>query len=283
MKSMEPIILRFECPDQPGIIATLSTFLFKKGANILDVDQHSTLEEKGRFFCRIVFCFKEKGISLTKLETSFKKAMSPFKANVVFSHHSQKMRMGILASKESHCLADLLYRWQSGNLPVDIPFVISNHPDHQSMVSHFQVPYYYIPTTQENKKEAEILDVVKHNTDFLVLARYMQILSKSFLSAYGKDIINIHHSFLPSFPGANPYKQAFDRGVKIIGATAHFVTSELDAGPIISQEVTAISHRDSSHHIKKTGQHTETLALWRAVDKYVSHHIIRIKNKTIVF
>jgi len=195
------------------------------------------------------------------------------------------MRMGILVSKTDHCLTDLLYRCRSGELDLEIACVVSNHPDQEALVKPLNIPYRYSPVSKENTKETEleILEIIRDNTDFIVLARYMQILSAEFLDAYGKDVINIHHSFLPSFKGANPYQQAYDRGVKVIGATAHYVTQHLDEGPIIEQIVEKVTHRDHLEDLKRKSRNLEKAALANAIQAHIEHRIIRFQNKTIVF
>lgn len=282
---METAVILIECPDCKGIIAKVSDFLFKNGANIIQSDQYSTDPEGGTFFMRIEFYFDPKQLPADKLEKGFGALSSQIKAQWKIYYLSRKMRMGMLVSKEGHCLADILYRSLSGEINVEIPCVVSNHEDHRDYVERMGMKYHFVPASKQAKKdpEKEILRLVKKQTDFLVLARYMQILTANFLISYGKDIINIHHSFLPSFKGANPYKQAYNRGVKVIGATAHYVTENLDEGPIIEQIVEKVTHRDNVESLKRKGRNLEKVALANAVSAQIEHRVIRHKNKTVLF
>ncbi|MFQ5561607.1 MAG: formyltetrahydrofolate deformylase, partial [Nitrospinota bacterium] len=232
---METAIILIHCPDQRGIVAKISGFLFSHNVNIIQADQHSTDPENGRFFLRIEFCFDTTVVKKTEFEKDFEVVAGGFEAEWEIWYKNTPVKMGILVSGQDHCLFDLLYRCTSGDLSVQIPFVISNHENLRPLVEKFNAPFFHIPVPKNDKKksEKELLKIVKGTTDFLVLARYMQVLSPEFLHEYRMPIINIHHSFLPSFKGANPYAQAYDRGVKIIGATAHYVTKTLDEGPII--------------------------------------------------
>ncbi len=280
---METAVLLLHCNDQKGIVTTISQFLFEHHANIIDLEQHSTATEGGYFFLRIAFYFDEKEKNALQLQEEFFLVANQFDAKwKMFTAH-QKLRLGILVSKTDHCLYELLYEWQAGELDVEIPFILSNHLDLKRVADQYRIPFHHFPISKENKYEKEILSLVKEETDFLVLARYMQILSQNFLGAYGKDVINIHHSFLPSFIGANPYKQAYNRGVKIIGATAHYVTDQLDQGPIIRQLVAPVSHKDDITDLKRKGRNLEKLALSQAIHDHVDHRIIKYGNKTVVF
>ena len=276
-------VLIFTCPDQPGIVSALSTWLYKLEANITAADQYSTCSTNGQFFIRIESCLPDKTKSIAQLKESIDPIASNFNAQYELIDPSIPLQMGILASGTSHCLAELLYRAKSKTLNVEIPLIISNHENHQALADSYNIPYYYIPAITEDRKEKEILELLHDKTDFLVLARYMQILSKSFLSAYSHPIINIHHSFLPSFKGQNPYQQAFDRGVKIIGATAHYVTEELDEGPVISQNIIHISHKDSVESMKQKGSHIEKLVLAEAVEQHADRRVLCYNHKTIIF
>lgn len=258
----------------------MSEFISRQGGNIINADQHSSNPEGGDFFIRLEFCHES---SLAEMQEQFKPLAEKLSARFSFVDKNKPLRMGILASKEGHCLNDVLYHYQSGQFHVKIPFVISNHKNLEDLVSRYGIPFYHIPASSQDRREGEILKIVKEESDFLVLARYMQILSPKFIEAYGRDIINIHHSFLPSFKGAAPYKQAFDRGVKVIGATAHFVTDDLDEGPIIEQVVSKVSHRDSVESLMRKGQNLEKQALAQAVHDYTEYRIIRYHHKTIVF
>ena len=285
MSSHRDAILTIQCPDQRGIVAKISDFIFHHDGNIVQSDQYTTDPEDGLFFMRIAFRFDGKKHPIKKMEEDFAKLAKALKArwNIHYSH--QKKRMGILVSKTGHCLIDLLYRVKSGELPVDVTCVVSNHEDLKKDVRAAGIPFYFVPQTKTRKpiQEKEILEHVRQTTDFLVLARYMQILSKSFLDQYDRDIINIHHSFLPSFQGANPYQQAYDRGVKVIGATAHYVTENLDEGPIIEQIVDHISHRDDLEKMRQKSRNLEKIALANAISAHIENRIVRYQNKTVVF
>lgn len=233
---------------------------------------------------RLEFCFDTIPERAT-LEAQIRPTADSLGGSWQLHFSSEKPRMAVAVSKFDHCLVDILYQMRSGELGVEIPLVFSNHDDLRTLVEGAGVPFMHIPITKETKadKEDEILTLIKANSDFLVLARYMQILSGDFLERYGKDVINIHHSFLPSFKGANPYRQAHDRGVKLIGATAHYVSNELDEGPIIEQTVGQVTHRDNPASLKRIGKSLEQQALAEAIRKHASHRIIRHKNKTIIF
>lgn len=282
---MKKTVLLMQCPDKPGIVARLSEFIFRHGANIISSDQHSTDPQGGRFFMRIVFALDETAVPLKAFEADWRATAEDLEAEYSIHFLEQRMRMGILVSKYDHCLADLLYRVRAGDLNCEVPMVISNHENARDMVERYGVPFHHVPVTKETKLEAErsILEWVRESTDFLVLARYMQIISDGFLGAYGKDIINIHHSFLPSFKGANPYRQAYDRGVKVIGATAHYATAELDEGPIIEQEVERVYYKDSVADLMRKGATLERITLANAIRAHTEHRIIRHGRKTIVF
>ncbi|MFP4015001.1 MAG: formyltetrahydrofolate deformylase [Chitinispirillaceae bacterium] len=281
---METATLLIRCPDTKGIVAKISSFLFRHDVNIIQSDQHSFGTESPTFFMRVEFLFDPEKVSREAIGSDFGVIASQINAKWQIHYASTVMNMGILVSRQDHCLFDLIYRWRSGELRVNIPFVISNHPDVGGLVEQFGIPFHHVPVGDDKREqEKEILRIAKDTSDFLVLARYMQILSPFLLSEYKKDIINIHHSFLPSFKGANPYRQAYNRGVKVIGATAHFVTADLDEGPIIEQVVERVSHRDDEKMMKKKGKNLEKLALANAIGLYSEHRIIRFQNKTIVF
>ena len=281
---METAILLVQCVDQKGIVAKLSDFVFRYEGNILQSDQYTTDPSNGLFFMRLEFCFDPLFVTHSHLEEEFGILAKGLRAQWKIHYRSTRMRMGILLSKQDHCLVDLLYRWRSGELPIDIPLVISNHPGISELLEQHHIPFYHIPVTeQKQEQENHILSLVSKQTDFLVLARYMQILSEEFLHSYTNDIINIHHSFLPSFKGADPYRQAYERGVKVIGATAHYVTGDLDEGPIIEQIVERVSHRDTVEALKRKGRNLEKLALANAIRAHIEHRVIRDRNKTVVF
>lgn len=273
------------CPDQPGIVAAVSQFLFEYGANIVQSDQYTMDPEGGMFFIRIEFDLTELASRVEKLRTDFSIVAEKFSMDWSLSLASQKKRIAIFVSKEDHALLELLWHWRAGDLNADIAMVISNHNDMRSLVEPFGIPFHHIPVTAATKAEAEQrqLEVIGESVDAIVLARYMQIVSPSFIQNYANRIINIHHSFLPAFVGGKPYAQAHNRGVKIIGATAHYVTDELDAGPIIEQDVQRVSHRDNVEDLKRIGRHIERIVLARAVAWHVEDRIIVHNNKTVVF
>jgi formyltetrahydrofolate deformylase len=273
------------CPDQPGIVAAVSQFLFEHGANIVQSDQYTMDPEGGMFFIRIEFDLPELAKRVDGLKQKFESVATSFKMNWTLNLASRKKRIAIFVSKEDHCLMELLWHWRAGDLNADIAMVISNHPDMRSLVEPFGIPYHHIPVTADTKAEAERLqlEAVGDHVDAIILARYMQIVSPTFIQHYSNRIINIHHSFLPAFVGGKPYAQAHNRGVKIIGATAHYVTEELDGGPIIEQDVQRVSHRDNVEDLKRIGRHIERIVLARAVAWHVEDRIIVHNNKTVVF
>jgi formyltetrahydrofolate deformylase len=278
--------LRITCPDKPGIVAAVTAFLANHGANITALDQHSTDPEGGTFFMRLEFQTPHLDLARPALESAFQRVLAePFQMKWEVSYAAEVQRMAILVSRQEHCLLELLWRWARGELPCQAPMVISNYPDHRELVESFGVPYHYVPVSKDNKPEAEarLLELLDGKADLLVLARYMQVLSPEFVGRYPERIINIHHSFLPAFIGADPYRQAKERGVKLVGATAHFVTPELDAGPIIEQDVARVSHRDSIEDIKYLGRELERSVLARAVRWRLEDRVIIHENKTVVF
>jgi formyltetrahydrofolate deformylase len=274
------------CPDGPGIVATVSQFLFDHGANIVQSDQYSMDPGGGMFFMRVEFDLEGLAGRLSELEHDFAVVAERFRMNCQFFLASVKKRIAIFVSKEEHCLLELLWLWQSGDFYADIAVVLSNHPDMKRLVEPFGIPYVHVPITPETKPEAErrqVEAVERYNIDLIVLARYMQIVSPRFIASYRNRIINIHHSFLPAFIGGNPYKQAYGRGVKIIGATAHFVTEELDGGPIIEQDVQRVTHRDNVDDLKRIGRMIERTVLARAVKWHLEDRLLVHENKTVVF
>ena len=278
--------LLISCPDRPGIVAAVSQFLFAHGANIIASDQHSTDPEGGRFFMRQEFSLSGLDMSRAEFARAFSGTVAkPFKMEWSLAYADVPKRMAILCSKYDHCLMDLLWRVRRGEFDAEITMVISNHRDLESDVRAFDIPFHYVPITKETKasSEAQILELLRGNADFAVLARYMQIISGEFLDAVGMPVINIHHSFLPAFVGANPYKSAFTRGVKIIGATAHYVTAELDAGPIIEQDVARVTHREDVRLLTQTGRDIERSVLARAVRAHLEDRVLVHGNKTVVF
>jgi formyltetrahydrofolate deformylase len=277
--------LLISCPEKPGIISTVTNFLLEHKANIVHFDQHTTDPHSGVFFMRIEFDMEEFDSSFEKLEQDLHVLGRDYSLNWQLNSNEQRKRMAIFVSKADHCLNELLWRWKSKEIPVDIPLVISNHPDLKETVEAYGIPYYHIPMSRETKEEAEqkALELLEGKVDFIVLARYMQILSPNFISRFPNQIINIHHSFLPAFVGANPYVRAFNRGVKLIGATAHYVTNDLDEGPIIEQDVQRINHRYTVEDLKTAGRHVEKRVLAEAVSWHVEDKVLVHGNKTIVF
>ena len=274
-----------QCPDQKGIIARVSGLVVALDGNILSADQHATSAEGGQFFLRLEFRFDPAAQPPAAIEAAFAALARDLKAEWRLRYASQKPRCAVLVSARTHCLSDLLYRHASGELDMDIQAIIGNHLDGRRWAEMYGIPFHHIPSRPGDgpAAEAAILEQVRGRTDFLVLARYMRVLSPEFLAAYGRDIINIHHSFLPSFKGAGPYQQAYDRGVKIIGATAHFVTGALDEGPIIEQMVQRVSHRDDVEALRRKGADLERMALANALQAYTRDRVIRHRNKTVVF
>ena len=278
-------ILLISCPDQKGIVATLSDFVFRHNGNILHADEHAD-EGSNLFLMRVEFDPTDFDINLADFSRHFSPIAEKFAMQWRLARSNVRQKMAILVSKYDHCLVDLLYRHKSGELACDIPLVISNHPDNGPIADFYRIPFFVVSVTKENKSEVEpkILGLLKqHDPDFIVLARYMQILSNQFVNEYPHRIINIHHSFLPAFVGAKPYHQAFTRGVKLIGATSHYVTDVLDDGPIIEQDVVRISHRDSLDDLLQKGRDLEKVVLSRAVRWHIENRVLLYGNKTVVF
>ncbi|ATF15516.1 formyltetrahydrofolate deformylase [Brevibacillus sp. HB1.2] len=283
-KNKDRARMLISCPDRAGIVAAVSNFLFQQGANIVQSDQYTTDPETGRFFMRIEFDL----INLDERCEEIKKAFIPvaesFGMEWSLVEANKRKKVALFVSKEDHCLLELLWRWKSGELFADIAVVVSNHPDMQETVESFGIPYRCIAVTKDNKPQAEEAQLAAaEGVDLIVLARYMQILSPRFLDDYAMRIINIHHSFLPAFVGAKPYEQAYRRGVKLIGATAHYVTEELDAGPIIEQDVQRVSHQEDVEALKQLGRQVERTVLARAVRWHLEDRVLVYGNKTIVF
>ncbi|MGG1398595.1 formyltetrahydrofolate deformylase [Bacillus salipaludis] len=278
-------VLLISCPEKPGIISTVTNFLLEHKANIVHFDQHTTDPHSGIFFMRIEFDLEEFDSAFEKLEQDLQMLGEEHALDWQLSTNKKRKRMAIFVSKADHCLSELLWRWKSKEIPVDIPLVISNHPNLKEEVESYGIPFFHIPMSHETKEEAEhkALELLDGKVDFIVLARYMQILSPNFISHFPNQIINIHHSFLPAFVGANPYVRAFNRGVKLIGATAHYVTNDLDEGPIIEQDVQRINHRFTVEDLKTAGRHVEKRVLAEAVSWHVEDKVLVHGNKTIVF
>ncbi len=274
--------LLLACPDRPGLIATVSGFLAEAGLNIVDVDQHSTAA--GRFFMRMVFDSPGPEERAALAERFTREVATPYEMEHSFSESGQAKRVAVMVSREDHCLSDLLWRWRNGHLGGEIVTVISNHEDLRGEVEAVGLPLHHVPISKETRAESEAraLELIG-DVDLLVLARYMQILSPVFLSGVGAPAINIHHSFLPAFVGADPYGRAHERGVKLIGATAHYVTAELDAGPIIDQDVVRVGHADEVPDLVRIGRDVERLVLARAVTAHLEDRVLLDGERTVVF
>jgi formyltetrahydrofolate deformylase len=278
--------LLVSCTDRPGIVAALSSFLRDRGANILQSDQHTTDPDGGQFFMRLEFRLDGLEDAADAIEREFAAAVGDsLGGEWRLEYAAQRKRVAILVSRYDHCLAELLWRQRRGELDAEIPLVVSNHAELASEAGRFGIAFKHIPVPRDGKAaaEAELLETLAGRYDLLVLARYMQILSPSFLKAVRTPIINIHHSFLPAFAGADPYARAYDRGVKIIGATAHYVTEELDAGPIIEQDVARVSHRQSVEELERIGRDIERVVLARAVNWHLEDRVLVHENRTVVF
>jgi len=278
-------ILLLSCPDQKGVVATIADFVYRHNGNILHADEHAD-EGSNLFLMRVEFDPADFDIDLTDFARHFDPIADRFQMTWRLAQSARRPRMAILVSKYDHCLADLLYRHRSGELTCEIPLIISNHSDNKPIADFYGIPFETVPVVKEQKQVAEqkVLELLKqHNPDFIVLARYMQILSHQFVSAYPQRIINIHHSFLPAFVGAKPYHQAFQRGVKLIGATSHYVTEVLDDGPIIEQDVVRISHRDAVEDLIQKGRDLEKIVLSRAVRWHIENRVLLYGHKTVVF
>ncbi len=276
--------LLVSCPDRPGIISSVSRFLFESGANIVRSDQYSTDPEQGAFFLRMEFTLPED--KLPRFHEHFGLNVAErFDMTWRLWNASEQKRIAVLVSRNEHCLLELLWRWRRSELGATISLVASNHPDLQADVESFGLPYHHVPMTPETKPEAEakLLELLVGCCDLVVLARYMQIFSSQFLDRIGAPLINIHHSFLPAFAGPAPYQRAKERGVKLIGATAHYVTEELDAGPIIDQDVIRVSHRDDVEQLTRLGADIERRVLARAVTWHCEDRVLRNGNATVVF
>lgn len=277
--------LLINCPDAPGIVSAVSSFLYNHGANITDLDQHATAPEGGTYFMRLEFQTGNLRLSREHLEQAFQEAVATrYGMKWHISYAAERKKVAVLVSKHDHAMMELLWRWSRGALPCDIVAVISNHDDLRAPVEAFGVPFHHVPVTAATKADAEArVETLLAGVDLIVLARYMQILSAEFTARWPHRIINIHHSFLPAFVGANPYQQAYDKGVKLIGATAHYVTADLDQGPIIEQDVERVSHRDEVETLREMGQDVERQVLARAVRWHLEDRILVHGNKTIVF
>ena len=286
MNSLDNAIILMHCPDQKGIVAKVTAFIHNNKGNILALDQHVDRGEQ-HFFMRIKWALDGFAIPREKISDYFQTLIAaPYDMQFQLCFTDEKPRMAVFVSKFSHCLYDILSRWESGEWDVQIPFIISNHKEMEPIAHRFGIPYHYIPISTGNKEEQETRELAlleEAKVDFIVLARYMQVMSPRFTTLYPNRIINIHHSFLPAFAGAKPYQAAFQRGVKIIGATCHYVTSELDEGPIIEQDVIRVSHKDSLDTLVRKGKDLEKIVLSRGVFQHLKHKTLVYNNKTIVF
>ena len=278
-------ILLLTCPDQKGLVSGISNYIFNNGGNIITLHEHVDTNEKV-FFLRVVWDMDGFDISKEKLEKDFLPFAEELKANWQINYTGRKLKIAVFVSKYEHCLQEILWRHSLPDYPAEISMVVSNHPDLKPIADYHRIPFHIFPINEENKSEQEEKEIEllnKNNIDTIVLARYMQILSDKFVRTYSNRIINIHHSFLPAFSGGHPYKQAYDKGVKIIGATSHYVTKDLDEGPIIEQDIIRISHRDSIDDLIRKGRDMEKIVLARAVYYHSTHRILVNGNKTIVF
>ncbi len=285
IKMKQTAILLIDCPDQRGIVAAVADFLYHHNANILHADQHQD-SETGLFFMRVEWDITDFNLDLLQFQDNFKPIADRFQMRWKLEQSKTRPRIAIFVSRYDHCLSDLLYRHERGEIAAEIPVVISNHEDARRLVEFYQIPYHVISVNKENKVEAEKtqLNILQQNKiDLVVLARYMQILSAEFTDHYSRRIINVHHSFLPAFSGARPYHRAFERGVKLIGATSHYATSILDDGPIIDQDVVRISHRDQLEDLIQKGRDLERVVLSRAVRWHTEHRILVYAKKTVIF
>ncbi|MFS8145758.1 formyltetrahydrofolate deformylase [Rhizobium sp. BR 249] len=281
---MSQYVLTVSCKSTRGIVAAISGCLAQKGCNIIDASQFDDIENT-KFFMRVTFV-SEEGATHEEIREGFDKVAKQFEMNFELVDASRRTKVILMVSRFGHCLNDLLYRWRIGALPIDIVGVVSNHHDYQKLVVNHDIPFHYIAVTKANKAEAEarLLDIVgQSEAELVVLARYMQILSDALCQKMSGRIINIHHSFLPSFKGANPYKQAYERGVKLIGATAHYVTADLDEGPIIEQDTVRITHAQSAEDYVSLGRDVEAQVLARAIHAHIHHRTFINGNRTVVF
>jgi formyltetrahydrofolate deformylase len=282
---MEKAILHFICPDQPGLVSIISSFIFERKGNILSLNEYVDTDTR-TFFLRVAWDMQGFELDEQKFREEFGKFGERFSGSWEIYYSSRRLRVAIFVSKYDHCLRDLLWRYNMQEFPIEVPLIISNHSDLKHIGERYDIPFYVFPLTKEDKRkrEEEELSLLKEqNVDTIVLARYMQILSPEFVKHYPNRIINIHHSFLPAFIGGNPYRQAYDRGVKIIGATSHFVTEALDEGPIIEQDISRITHRDEVKDLIRKGRDLERLVLARALKLYSEQRVLVHGRKTVIF
>lgn len=278
-------ILLLTCPDRRGLVSRISNFVFERGGNIVDLDEH--VDEEGKnFSIRISWEMEHFSLKANEIADAFAPLGKEFNADWNVHFAEQKTRVALFVSKYDHCLREILWRYSMEEYPIEIPVIISNHPDLEPLAEQYHIPFHVFPVTKENRateeaRELELLE--KEKIETIVLARYMQILSPELLFRYPNRIINIHHSFLPAFVGSNPYKQAFEKGVKIIGATSHYVTEELDEGPIIEQDIIRISHKDTLKDLIRKGRDLERMVLARALGFHAEHRVLVRGKKTVVF
>ena len=278
-------VLLVSCPDRPGIVAAVASFVAGHGGNVIDLQQH-TDHTDGAFFQRIELELDDVDLAREEIGPAFAPVAERFGMRWTLRFSDERPRMAILASREPHCLHDLLNRWRTGELAVEVPVVVSNHPDHAPIAEWFGVEHAHVPIVDGDKatQEATVRDLLQaRGVDLVVLARYMQVLSEGFCATWPERIINIHHSFLPAFQGARPYHQAHERGVKLVGVTAHYATAELDDGPIIDQDVIRVSHRDDVDDLRRKGRDLEVAVLARAVRAHVNHRVLVYGRRTVVF
>jgi formyltetrahydrofolate deformylase len=277
--------LLITCPDTKGIVAAIADFLYQHNANILHADQHQDAENS-LFLMRVEWDLKDFSLDEASFAKAFESIAKTYKMTWELKFSKDKPRMAIMVSQYDHCLADLLHRYKNNELQCDIPLIISNHLNTQKLAEFYGIPFFHIPVEKDKKKEAEAKQFAlfdQYQVDFIVLARYMQILSEDFVKRYPQRVINIHHSFLPAFIGARPYHRAFERGVKLIGATSHYVTEVLDEGPIIEQDIDRISHRDQVEDLIQKGRDLERIVLSKAVRWHIENRILIYANKTVIF
>lgn len=284
LEKLSTATLLVSCPDRPGLVAKIANFIYANGGNIIHADQHTDFST-GLFLNRVEWQLDGFNLPREAIATAFNAIAESLDAQWQIHFSDTIPRMAIWVSKQNHCLLDLLWRWQAKELQAEIPLIISNHTSLEAIAKQFEIDFYHIPITKENKlaqEQKELALLKKYQIDLVILAKYMQILSPDLVASF-PNIINIHHSFLPAFPGAKPYHRAYDRGVKIIGATAHYVTKDLDEGPIIEQEVVHVSHRDNVSDFIRKGKDLEKLVLSRAVRWHLDHRVLVYGNRTVVF
>lgn len=282
---MQGIVFLIQCPDRKGLVSSISTFFYERGFNILNCQQHTDTRTQ-QYFMRMVLDPDSLTMARRTLEEEFSEFARGLNLSWSVHYPDYIQRVALLVTKASHCLYDLLFRWQEGEIRCEIPVIISNHPVLEQVANRFRIPFHSLPVTKETRheQELEVRRLLRHyHIDLVVLARYMQILSKEFVQEYDGRIINIHHAFLPAFQGAQPYQRAYERGVKMIGATAHYATVDLDEGPIIEQDVERVTHEDSPEELSRIGRDIERIVLARAVKAHLEHRIIVSGRRTIVF